>query len=153
MPTRGPYETPPLPKHPRTLAERLRWLRKQAGLTQVEVSQALGCEQAMVSSWEVGRTKPSAVTLGVLAKHFGISLMALETGHGFREEAEVRPTPEAVDETSSPEGRLTLPPVAPGQVMFLDERSGTQTSTDAAEAMAALLRALKKGRKAWVVVR
>lgn len=37
--------------------------------------------------------------------------------------------------------------------MLLDERTGTQTSTDAAEAMAALLRALKKGRKAWVVVR
>jgi len=35
----------------------------------------------------------------------------------------------------------------------MDERSGTQTSTDAAEAMSALLRALKKGRKAWVVVK
>jgi transcriptional regulator with XRE-family HTH domain len=153
MPTRGPYETSPLPRHPRTLAERLRWLRKQAGLTQVEVSQALGCEQAMVSSWEVGRTKPSAVTLGVLAKHYGISLVALDTGHGFKEEAEQRPWPKAVDEAPSPEGSLALPPVAPGQVMLLDEKAGTQTSTDAAEAMAALLRALKKGRKAWVVVR
>jgi hypothetical protein len=37
--------------------------------------------------------------------------------------------------------------------MLLDEKAGTQTPTDAAEAMATLLRALKKGRKAWVVVR
>lgn|GEM_PF-2535976 len=153
MPTRGRYETSPMPVHPKTLAERLRWLRKQAGFTQVEVSLALGCEQAMVSSWEVGRTRPSAVTLGALAKQYGISLTALDTGHGFKEEAAKRPLPEAPADEPSDEDTLTLPPVAPGQVMLLDERSGTQTATDAAEAMAALLRALKKGRKAWVVVR
>jgi transcriptional regulator with XRE-family HTH domain len=153
MPTRGPYETSPLPAQPRTLAERLRWLRKQAGQTQVEVSQALGCEQAMVSSWEVGRTRPSAVTLGALAKHFGISLATLDTGHGFLEEAARRPMPESMLEDSGEHPTLTLPPVAPGQVMLLDDRSGTQSSTDPAEAMATLLRALKKGRKAWIVMR
>jgi len=153
MPTRGPYETSPLPKHPRTLAERLRWLRKEAGFTQVEVSQALGCEQAMVSSWEVGRTRPSAVTLGALARHYGISLGALDTGHGFKDEAAKRPLPEPPVDELPTDNTLTLPPVAPGQVMLIDERNASQTSTDAAEAMAALLRALKKGRKAWVVVR
>lgn len=152
MPTRGPYETSPMPTQPRTLAERLRWLRKQSGLTQVEVSQALGCEQAMISSWEVGRTRPSAVTLGALAKHYGVSLAALDGGVGFMEEVARRPQPEATAEPG--EGiALALPPVAPGQVMLLDEKAGTQTPTDAAEAMATLLRALKKGRKAWVVVR
>jgi len=153
MPTRSPQDTSPLPTDPRTLAERLRWLRKQGGLTQVEVSQALGCEQAMISSWEVGRTRPSAVTLGALAKHYGISLSGLDTGLGFMEEAARRPRSEAPPDDPSDEATLTLPPVAPGQVMFMDERSGTQTSTDAAEAMSALLRALKKGRKAWVVVK
>ena len=153
MPPRGPYETTPLPAHPRTLAERLRWLRKQAGLTQVEVSQALGCEQAMISSWEVGRTRPSAVTLGALAKHYGVSLASLDSGLGFPEEAIRRGHPEVAAEGPSEEAALTLPPVVPGQVMLLDERAGTQTSSDAAEVMAALLRALKKGRKAWVVVR
>lgn len=153
MPSRGPYETSPLPTQPRTLAERLRWLRKQAGLTQVEVSQALGCEQAMVSSWEVGRTRPSAVTLGVLAKHYGISLGALDTGLGFMEEVAQRPLA-VIEETNEPSGsHLALPPVAPGQVMLLDERAGTQTQADASDAMAALLRALKKGRKAWVVMK
>ena len=153
MPARGPQETPPSPTHPRTLAERLRWLRKQACLTQVEVSQALGCEQAMISSWEVGRTRPSAVTLGALAKHYGLTLAALDTGLGFMEEAMRRPRAEALAEESSGDAPLILPPVSPGQVMLLDERSGSQTPTDAAEAMSALLRALKKGRKAWVVVR
>jgi transcriptional regulator with XRE-family HTH domain len=135
------------------LAERLRWLRKQAGLTQVEVSQALGCEQAMISSWEVGRTRPSAVTLGALAKHYGLSVNVLDTGLGFLDEAHRRPQPDASAGEPSGDAPLILPPVAPGQVMLLDERSGTQTPTDAAEAMSALLRALKKGRKAWVVVR
>ncbi len=153
MPTRGPYETSPMPTQPRTLAERLRWLRKQSGLTQVEVSQALGCEQAMISSWEVGRTRPSAVTLGALAKHYGVSLVGLDTGHGFMEEVARRPQPESMDEDSGQYSAFTLPPVAPGQVMLLDERTGTQTPTDAADAMATLLRALKKGRKAWLVVK
>jgi len=153
MPTRGPYETSPMPTQPRTLAERLRWLRKQAGLTQVEVSQALGCEQAMISSWEVGRTRPSAVTLGALAKHYGVSLAGLDSGAGFMEEVAQRPRPESMDQDSGEFPAFTLPPVAPGQIMLLDEKTGTQTPTDAAEAMAALLRALKKGRKAWVVVR
>jgi len=69
------------------------------------------------------------------------------------EEAARRPRSEVPPDDPSDEATLTLPPVAPGQVMFMDERSGTQTSTDAAEAMSALLRALKKGRKAWVVVK
>lgn len=142
-----------MPTQPRTLAERLRWLRKQSGLTQVEVSQALGCEQAMISSWEVGRTRPSAVTLGALAKHYSVTLAALDSGAGFMEEVARRPQPEAEPEASESGTVLALPPVAPGQVMLLDEKAGTQTPTDAAEAMATLLRALKKGRKAWVVVR
>jgi transcriptional regulator with XRE-family HTH domain len=153
MPTRGPYETSPLPTVPRTLAERLRWLRKQAGLTQVEVSTALGCEQAMVSSWEVGRTRPSAVTLGVLAKHYGINLSTLDSGLGFMEEVAQRPRPETMDQDSGEFPAFNLPPGAPGQVMLLDERTGAQAPADAAEAMAVLLRALKKGRKAWVVIR
>ena len=155
MPPRGPYETSPLPSHPRTLAERLRWLRKESGVTQVELSQGLGCEQAMVSSWEVGRTRPGAVTLGALAKHYGISLAALDTGFGFMEEAAQRPQPEADPgaEVAADASTLTLPPSPPGRVMLMDERTGTQTSTDAAEAMAALLRALKKGRRAWLVMK
>lgn len=142
-----------MPAQPRTLAERLRWLRKQSGLTQVEVSQALGCEQAMISSWEVGRTRPSAVTLGALAKHYSVSLACLDTGEGFMEEATRRPQLDAASEGPMVETTLALPPVAPGRVMLLDERTGTQTTTDAAEAMASLLRALKKGRKAWLVMR
>ena len=152
MPSHGPHETSPLPKHPRNLEERLRWLRKQAGLTQAEVSQALGCEPAMISSWEVGRTRPTAVTLGALAKHYGISLVALDSGDGFLEEAANRSLPVVADDSSDVDS-LTLPPVAHGRVMLLDARSGTQTSTDAADAMAAMLRAIKKGRKVWVVVK
>ena len=64
-----------------------------------------------------------------------------------------KPTGETFDQDSGDFPAFTLPPVAPGQIMLLDEKTGTQTPTDAAEAMAALLRALKKGRKAWVVVR
>lgn len=153
MPLRGPYDTTPMPTHPRTLAERLRWLRKWSGLTQVELSQALGCEQAMVSSWELARTRPTAVTLGALARHYGITLATLDTGVGFMEEALRRTLPKAADAGPSGELNLTLPSLGPGQVLLVDNLTGHQTPIDASEAMATLLRALKQGRKVWVVVK
>ncbi len=153
MPTRGPYETSPLPSQPRTLAERLRWLRKQAGLTQVELSAALGCEQAMVSSWEVGRSRPSAVTLGAIAKHYGVSTSSLDTGDEFMEEAARRPVQDNSSDEPWGDQILNLPSAAPGQVVLLDQRAGTQAATDVSDAMATMLSALKKGRKVWLVVK
>lgn len=155
MPSRGPYETSPLPTEPRTLAERLRWLRKQQGLTQVELAQVLGCEQAMVSSWEVGRTRPSAVTLGVLARHYGLSIASLDGGDDFMAEAG-RSLQAQRDALQAEEGSdsltLTLSP-APGGLALVDGATGTQTPLDTAQAMSELLKALKKGRQAWVVLK
>jgi len=155
--TRAPYETSPLLTEPRSFSERLRWLRKQAAMTQVEVSQALGCDQAMVSSWEVGRTRPSSVALGTLARYYGVSIRALETGEGFQSEAEAARSARmnALGEGGPMDQCLPvdLQPVTPGTLRLVDLEQGTQDFLDTAEAMAALLGALKKGRKAWVVVK
>jgi transcriptional regulator with XRE-family HTH domain len=140
-----------MPAEPRNLAERLRWLRKERGLTQVEASTALGCDQAMVSSWEVGRTRPSAVTLGALARYYGVSLLALDTGEGFLEEAARLQTPAVGGSTEA--FQVALQPASAGALMLVDANAGTQDRTDAAEAMAKLLKALKKGRQAWIVIR
>lgn len=150
MSTRGPYETTPLPSEPRNLAERLRWLRKDRGLTQVEVASALGCEQTLISAWEVGRTRPTAVTLGALARHFGVSIAALEAGENFLQEArkveDALKAPQALEDLT-----LTLPPAGAGLLMVVDAQTGQQERQDPAEGMSLLLRNLKKGRQAWIV--
>jgi transcriptional regulator with XRE-family HTH domain len=157
MSVRGPYETSPMPEEPRNLAERLRWLRKQRGLTQVEVSEALGCEQAMVSSWEVGRTRPSAIAMGALARYYQLSIVALETGEGFSREAVESYTNSLKRAASSGKDmsgmQLNLPQTAPGQLLVVDASTGNGDPTDPAEGMAKLLRALKKGRQAWIVIK
>lgn len=157
MSVRGPYETSPMPAEPRNLSERLRWLRKQRGLTQVEVSEALGCEQAMVSSWEVGRTRPSAIAMGALARYYQLSVNALENGEGFSKEAVESYTQTlkraAAAGKESTGIALNLPQSTPGQLLVVDAGTGNGEPTDPAEAMAKLLRALKKGRQAWVVIK
>jgi transcriptional regulator with XRE-family HTH domain len=151
----GSHETSPFPAEPRSLEERLRWLRKQMGLTQVELARALGCEQAMVSSWEVGRTRPGAVTLGALAKHYGVSTQALGSGEGFPEEAgrSLRALRAAERTQGDPEAVLALRLDASGEpLQLVDTVDGTRLPADAAQAIAELLKALKKGRRAWVVL-
>ena len=154
---RGRYETSPLPDKPRSLAERLRWLRKRRGLTQVEASQAIGCDQAMISSWEVGRTRPSAVTLGALAQHFGVSLHALDTGEGFMEEAVKAEVAEMDPAKTKADGDSTLQvllqPTIAGGLMVVDATTGRQERMDTAEGMARLLQALRRGRQGWIVLK
>jgi transcriptional regulator with XRE-family HTH domain len=155
--TRGPYETSPVPDQPRSLPERLRWLRKNRGLTQVEVSEALGCEQAMISSWEVGRTRPSAIALGALARFYDLSLLALDAGEGFMDQA-ARALAKARESESGKAGAtseisITLQPGSPGRLVVMDTAKGSEDHIDPAEGMAKLLQALKKGRQAWIVLR
>ena len=157
MRTRGPYETSPVPEQPRNLPERLRWLRKNRGLTQVEVSEGLGCEQAMISSWEVGRTRPSAIALGALARFYEVSLLALDSGEGFLDQA-ARAMAKARDAESGKAGnnhqvQITLQPGAAGRLVVMDMAKGSEDHIDPAEGMSKLLQALKKGRQAWIVLR
>ncbi len=147
------YETSPLPQEPRTLAERLKWLRKQRGLTQVELSTELGCEQAVVSSWEVGRTRPSAASLNAVARHFQVSIKALETGAGFLREAARPPQTPVRPSEPGPKGTpFALPPNAAGALLVIDQGSGTREELDPADGLGVLLRALGRGRKAWIVI-
>jgi len=55
------------------LAANVRLLRKQKGLTQVELAQRIGCSQAVITAYEKGRKKPSIDTLARLAEVLGAS--------------------------------------------------------------------------------
>lgn len=153
MAIRGPYATTPEPFRPRTLQERLRWLRKRSGLTQIELSQILGCDQAVVSNWELGRNKPNPLALKAIATHFGLAEEALATGEGFMEQAQASLLSSLAPHSDSLVARnIDLAPAGPGRMRYCDMTKDDQELVDPADAIALLLRALKQGRQAWLVV-
>jgi transcriptional regulator with XRE-family HTH domain len=42
------------------IAQRIKELRKEAGLTQVELAEIIGCNQSMIARWEKGECEPTA---------------------------------------------------------------------------------------------
>ena len=55
-------------------SERLKDLRKQAGLTQVEVAEKLGISQPAYASWERGAKKPTQENLVKIAQILNVSV-------------------------------------------------------------------------------
>lgn len=60
--------------------EKLQQLRKQKGLTQEELAQALYVSRTAVSKWESGRGYPSIDSLKALAKFFSVTVDELLSG-------------------------------------------------------------------------
>ncbi len=59
---------------------RLQMLRKQRGLTQEELAQALFVSRAAVSKWESGRGWPGIDSLKEISKYFSVSIDSLLSG-------------------------------------------------------------------------
>ena len=56
--------------------------RKNAGLTQKQVAEAVGVDQSAVCLWETGRTTPRASLLLVLSKLYGVTVDELLKDNG-----------------------------------------------------------------------
>lgn len=50
------------------------YFRRRAGMSQIEVSKALGIAQGTVSTWENGRANPTAERLVELSKLYGCTV-------------------------------------------------------------------------------
>ena len=91
-----------------TLGEQIQALRKDKGLSQEELGEALGVARQSVSKWESGTTIPELDKLIAMSKLFGVSVGSIlgleETGEPDREltERELKAL-EAIAQ------RLTLP--------------------------------------------
>jgi len=76
---------------PNGVAERLRTLRKHAGLTQTELAGERFSKE-YVSQIELGKTKPSAEALGYLAERLDVDPLFLETGVSSDERSRIEAT-------------------------------------------------------------
>ena len=156
MDNRRPFDSV-IPENPLTLGERLRWLRKMRGLTQVELAEALSCDQTVISSWEVGRAQPTAATLAALARFHGVTVENLEEGRNFLKAAEkaLHDTRSMGTGASRPQGPVSVELEAPpaGKVHLVDLPLASVSPKEASDAMNLLLKAVKKGRDVWIVLR
>ena len=57
-----------------TFPEKLRQARKDAGYTQKQIEDILNIQQAVLSSYETGRTQPDLESLGKLADFYAVSV-------------------------------------------------------------------------------
>lgn len=63
------------------MQNRIRLVRKRAGLNQTEFGAALGgATQGMITSYETGRVVPDGAFISLVCKTFGVSRAWLETG-------------------------------------------------------------------------
>ena len=63
-----------------TLNERIKQLRKEKGLTQSQLADALGVTDKAVSKWEVGEANPDISLLAKISEIFGVTIDYLLTG-------------------------------------------------------------------------
>lgn len=77
------------------LKETLQHYRKQQGLSQIDLADALGVSRQTVSKWETGAALPSAENLLALSKLYGVPVDALLNGTKDGAAPESLPLPEA----------------------------------------------------------
>ena len=64
-----------------TISERLKELRIEKNISQMQLSMATGLSQSAIARWELGKSEPTASALIILSKFFGESadyLLGLE---------------------------------------------------------------------------
>ena len=87
------------------LQKKLVYLRKEKGLSQIELAEALHVSRQAISRWEVGTATPTMRNLSALSKLYGISLNTLL---GDKHEADAYRDPVKTEEKEEAAGR---PPI------------------------------------------
>ena len=71
-----------------TIADRIKEIRKHAGLTQQKFAERIGAKQNTVAQYEIGRNSPIDPVITAICREFGCNEIWLRTGEGdpFQEE-------------------------------------------------------------------
>lgn len=73
-----------------TIADRIKQIRKEAGLTQQAFADKLGCKQNTVATYEMGRSTPLAPIIKSICREFNISEAWLRNGEEPKNADEAR---------------------------------------------------------------
>lgn len=65
-----------------TLGERMKEIRRNAGIKQAEFGALFGVKEGTVTSWETGLRNPSNAILSAICEKFSVNREWLETGEG-----------------------------------------------------------------------
>ena len=88
------------------LKESLSFYRKEQGLSQVELAEALDVSRQTISKWETGAALPSAENLLALSRLYGVTVDALLNGVETEAPAEPAPAPPPPDPSLIPRRKL-----------------------------------------------
>jgi transcriptional regulator with XRE-family HTH domain len=77
----------------RSFGERLSRLRKEAGITQVQLGEVLGVSQQQIVAFEKGRRRVPVSSLPVLARTLGVTIAELVGEEGAKKPSKRGPTP------------------------------------------------------------
>lgn len=83
------------------LGEKIRQARREKGMTQEQLAQALFVSRQTVSNWENGRTEPDYQTLTRLSELVGLEFLP-------QEETQTEPEAEEEDQAQKPDGKRKL---------------------------------------------
>lgn len=75
------------------MCDELKRLRKERGLTQVELAEKLNLSQSTIASWENGKRRPDLDLLPIIADFFGVSVDEI-----YGQEPHEQPPPPALDD-------------------------------------------------------
>ena len=88
------------------LKESLSFYRKEQGLSQVELAEALDVSRQTISKWETGAALPSAENLLALSRLYGVTVDALLNGVETEAPGEPAPAPPPPDPSLIPRRKL-----------------------------------------------
>ena len=90
MPRVSKFELPPIPASAEPIGHRLARLRKEAGLSQVQLAQKIGIDQKLVSDYETGKIRLYDEMVARFAFALGVSTDIIL---GVREVQSLEPAP------------------------------------------------------------
>ena len=76
-----------------TFAKRLKELRKEAGMTQIEFARKFNIANGTVGNWESGNRQPDYVTLQKIADFFKVSVDYLVRSESEEENTDIKKSP------------------------------------------------------------
>lgn len=79
-----------------SIGERVKQLRSELKLTQLDFGRRIGVSGATVSTTESGKTTPDNQTILLICREYGVNRLWLESGEGPRYPEEVQDGPEAL---------------------------------------------------------